>query len=89
MSVSISIGLVLLLAAAAALAIGLLQSLRPLRARIHRKGKTSLALASLMFGFGSVLDPPMRHVIEAKEAKAEDDDPGGDPPDPLSGGPCP
>lgn len=89
MSYLVTFGVVLLMAVVAALAIGFLQSLRPFRNRIVRKGKVSLALASMAFGFGMVLDPPSRHVIEAKEARAEDDDPGGDPPDPERAGPCP
>ena len=68
-------------AVAAAFLGGLLAAIWPRRAAIARKGKTSLALASLMFGFGSVIDPPTRHLIEAKEQKAEEDEPAGDPPE--------
>jgi hypothetical protein len=60
---------------------GLVAAIWPRRAAIARKGKTSLALASLMFGFGAVIDPPTRHLIEAKEQKAEEDEPAGDPPE--------
>ena len=75
------IPLVIGIAVLAAFAAGFAAAIWPRRAAIARKGKTSLALASLMFGFGSVIDPPSRHVIEAKEAKAEDEDPAGDPPE--------
>jgi hypothetical protein len=51
----------------------------------HRHGRSikgGVALASIMLGFGVPLDPPAKHLIEAKESRAAGDDESGAPPDP-------
>jgi hypothetical protein len=51
----------------------------------HRHGRSikgGIALASIMLGFGVPLDPPTKHLIEAKQARASGDDETGEPPDP-------
>ncbi len=46
-----------------------------------RRGlKGNLALASLLLGFGAVMDPPQRHAIEARQREEEPDPGAGDPP---------
>ena len=52
----------------------------PGKARRGLKG--NLALASLLLGFGAVLDPPQRHAIEARRREEEPDPGAGDPPTP-------
>jgi hypothetical protein len=49
----------------------------------HRHGRSikgGVALASIMLGFGVPLDPPTKHLIEAKEARVKGDDESGEPP---------
>jgi hypothetical protein len=51
----------------------------------HRHGRSikgGVALASIMLGFGVPLDPPTKHLIEAKEGQTAGDDESGEPPDP-------
>jgi hypothetical protein len=51
----------------------------------HKHGRSikgGIALASIMLGFGVPLDPPTKHLIEAKEGHVESDDETGEPPDP-------
>jgi hypothetical protein len=68
------------------LAFGALVVLAPLVAWLgHRHGRSikgGIALASIMLGFGIPLDPPAKHLIEAKEGRIEGGDESGDPPDP-------
>jgi len=68
------------IAAGLALLVGYLYAHRR-RPAARKRRPTSLALASLMFGFGSMVDPSTRHVVEARTAEAEDEDSGGDPPE--------
>ena len=57
----------------------------PLIAYVGRRyGQTvrrTSGLALIMLGFGQVLDPPSRHIIEAAD-REEDEEPAGDPPEP-------
>ena len=51
----------------------------------HKHGRSitgGIALASIMLGFGAPLDPPTKHLIEAKQGRAKGDDENGEPPDP-------
>jgi len=51
----------------------------------HRHGRSvkgGIALASIMLGFGVPIDPPTKHLIEAKEGRVSGGDKSGDPPDP-------
>ena len=49
--------------------------------KARRRGqKGNLALASLLLGFGAVLDPPQRHAIEARQREEEPDPGAGAPP---------
>jgi len=68
------------------LAIGVLIVIAPVVAwlgRSHGKSiKGGIALASLMLGFGAPMDPPTKHLIEAKEDRIKAGDESGDPPDP-------
>jgi hypothetical protein len=52
--------------------------------RHGRRLKGGLALASIMLGFGVPLDPPTKHLIEAKEGRVKGGDESGDPPDPTA-----
>jgi len=47
-----------------------------------RQVKRGVALASIMLGFGVPLDPPTKHLIEAKEGHVSGSDENGEPPDP-------
>ena len=51
----------------------------------HKHGRSikgGAALASILLGFGVPMDPPAKHLIEAKEGQVAADDESGDPPDP-------
>ena len=51
----------------------------------HRHGRSikgGVALASILLGFGVPMDPPTKHLIEAKEGRVAGDDESGEPPDP-------
>ena len=51
----------------------------------HKHGRSikgGIALASIMLGFGVPLDPPTKHLIEAKEGRVKGDNQSGEPPDP-------
>jgi hypothetical protein len=51
----------------------------------HRHGRSvkgGIALASILLGFGVPLDPPAKHLIEAKESQIKGGDENGEPPDP-------
>jgi hypothetical protein len=50
--------------------------------RHGRRIKGGLALASIMLGFGVPLDPPTKHLIEAKEGQVKGDNENGEPPRP-------
>ena len=50
--------------------------------RHGRAVKGNLALASILLGFGQPLDPPTRHLVEAKEGETKGPDAAGDPPTP-------
>ncbi|HEX3366144.1 hypothetical protein [Phenylobacterium sp.] len=47
-----------------------------------RSIKGGVALASILLGFGVPMDPPSKHLIEAKESRVAGDDESGAPPDP-------
>jgi hypothetical protein len=47
--------------------------------RYGRRARTGIALVSLFLGFGAVLDPPSKHLIEAEPQERESPAPG-DPP---------
>lgn len=68
------------------LALGVLIVLVPLIGWFgHRHGRSlkgGVALASILLGFGVPMDPPTKHLIEAKEARVAGDDETGEPPDP-------
>jgi predicted hotdog family 3-hydroxylacyl-ACP dehydratase len=68
------------------LALAALVVLAPLVAWLgHRHGRSikgGVALASIMLGFGVPLDPPTKHLIEAKQGRVRGDDETGEPPDP-------
>ena len=57
--------------------------LAPLVARFAkgagRRARGGLMMASVLLGFGEVLDPPSKHIIEANEAE-EKAQPGNDEP---------
>jgi hypothetical protein len=51
----------------------------------HRHGRSikgGIALASIMLGLGVPLDPPTKHLIEAKQGRVKGDNESGEPPDP-------
>jgi hypothetical protein len=58
----------------------------PVRLNVgHRHGRSikgGVALTSILLGFGVPMDPPTKHLIEAKEARVAGDDENGEPPDP-------
>jgi hypothetical protein len=68
------------------LAFGALIVLAPLLGWLgHRHGRSikgGIALASIMLGFGVPLDPPAKHLIEAKQGRVKAGDETGEPPDP-------
>ena len=51
--------------------------------RHGRSVKGGTALASIMLGFGVPIDPPTKHLIEAKEGQVKGENENGEPPDPL------
>ena len=65
------------------LAIGLLVVVMPLVAwtakRYGRGFRGNLALGAILLGFGEVVDPPSKHMIEATTKEKESPTPG-DPP---------
>ena len=48
----------------------------------RRRIKGGMALASIMLGFGVPMDPPTKHLIEAKEGRVNPGDENGEPPKP-------
>ena len=48
--------------------------------RLGRSAKGGLALASVLLGFGQVLDPPSKHAVEVGENKRKDRAAPGEPP---------
>ena len=70
------------------IAIGVLALTAPLIAWVGRKHGRSLrggaGLAFIMLGFGHVIDPPTRHLIEAAEGEEEGSESTGEPKDPSS-----
>ena len=69
------------------LALAALVILAPLIAWLgHKHGRSvkgGIALASIMLGFDVPLDPPAKHLIEAKESRIKGGDENGDPPGPA------
>jgi hypothetical protein len=51
--------------------------------RHGRSVKGGIALASIMLGFGVPMDPPTKHLIEAKEGQVKGENERGEPPDPA------
>ena len=49
------------------------------RAAARRKGGGFQVMAAMLFGFGAVLDPPQRHVAEAKDETPKGSPESGDP----------
>jgi hypothetical protein len=68
------------------IALGVLIVIAPLIGWLgHRHGRSikgGVALASILLGFGAPMDPPTKHLIEAKQARVAGDDESGEPPDP-------
>ena len=50
----------------------------PGRAAARRRGGFQV-MAAMLFGFGAVLDPPQRHVAEAKDETPKGSPESGDP----------
>ena len=49
------------------------------RTPTRRKGGGLQLMAAMLFGFGAVLDPPQRNVIEAKDEKPKGSPETGEP----------
>ena len=49
------------------------------RVASRRKGGGFQIVAAMLFGFGAVLDPPQRHVAEAKDETPKGSPESGDP----------
>lgn len=49
------------------------------RTRSSRKGGGFQMMAAMMFGFGAALDPPQRHVAEAKDETPKGSPETGEP----------
>lgn len=49
------------------------------RVAARRKGGGFQVMAAMLFGFGAVLDPPQRHVAEAKDETPKGSPESGDP----------
>ncbi|WP_293682817.1 hypothetical protein [uncultured Phenylobacterium sp.] len=73
-----------------ALGIAALLIAAPLAAWVgHRHGRTikrGTGLAFVMLGFGHVMDPPARHLVEAVGGEEEPPGPTGEPKDTPGGG---
>src|SRR5438045_3908389 len=71
------------------IAIGVLVVTAPLIAWVGRKHGRSLrggaGLAFIMLGFGHVIDPPTRHLIEAAEGDEQGSESTGEPKDAAGG----
>jgi hypothetical protein len=71
------------------LAIVALLVLAPLAAWVGRRHgkaiKGASGLAFVLLGFGHVMDPPARHLVEAVGGEEEPSDATGEPKDPTSG----
>jgi hypothetical protein len=48
--------------------------------RAGKKMRGNLALASILLGLGQPVDPPLKHLIEAKHEDEEGPEAAGDPP---------
>jgi hypothetical protein len=48
------------------------------RAASRRRGGVQM-MAAILFGFGAVLDPPQRHVVEAKDETPKGSPESGEP----------
>jgi hypothetical protein len=48
------------------------------RAASRRRGGVQM-MAAILFGFGAVLDPPQRHVVEAKDQTPKGSPESGEP----------
>jgi hypothetical protein len=70
-------------------ALGALLLAAPLIAWVGRRHGRSLkggaGLAFIMLGFGHVIDPPSRHLIEAVEGEEQEGETTGEPKDATSG----
>lgn len=49
------------------------------RGAARRKGGGFQVMAAMLFGFGAVLDPPQRHVAEAKDETPKGSPESGEP----------
>jgi len=71
------------------IAIGVLAVSAPLIAWVGRRHGRSLrggaGLAFIMLGFGHVIDPPTRHLIEAVEGEEQGSESTGEPKDATGG----
>jgi len=71
------------------IAIGVLAVSAPLIAWVGRKHGRSLrggaGLAFIMLGFGHVIDPPTKHLIEAVEGEEQGSESTGEPKDATGG----
>jgi hypothetical protein len=45
------------------------------------KARAGIGIAALMMGFGEVMDPPSKHLIEANEGEEKQTPTPGDPPE--------
>ena len=48
--------------------------------RYGGKARAGIGIAALMMGFGEVMDPPSKHLIEANEGEEKQTPTPGDPP---------
>jgi 4-amino-4-deoxy-L-arabinose transferase-like glycosyltransferase len=51
--------------------------------RLGGRVKGGIALAGVLLGFGVVMDPPSKHLIEATEPEGKEAPTPGDPPTPV------
>jgi hypothetical protein len=51
--------------------------------RFGGRVKGGMALAGVLLGFGVVMDPPSKHLIEATEPEEKESPTPGDPPAPV------
>ena len=49
------------------------------RTAARRKGGGFQMMAAMLFGFGAALDPPQRHIAEAKDETPKGSPEGGEP----------
>ena len=71
--------------ALALLAVAILWPAAALLAKRHgQRVRGGVGLAMILLGLGEVVDPPSKHLIEAKEDEPRGPPAPGDPPKPLS-----